>query len=125
MAERGRQEALAAAKQAAVNFVSISVSTVCSDMQRIIYGATGEFKEEYEGNKATFRTQIVENKALLDRHRAAGGDPLQRLRRRWSWSPSTPPSRTSTRPTASGRTTWNPSSTWRWTPDRGGGWCPG
>ena len=23
----------------------------------------GEFKEEYEGNKATFRTQIVENKA--------------------------------------------------------------
>jgi Mce-associated membrane protein len=62
-AERGRQEALAAAKQAAVNFVSISVSTVDSDMQRIIDGATGEFKEEYEGNKATFRTQIVENKA--------------------------------------------------------------
>ena len=62
-AERGRQEALAAAKQAAVNFVSISVSSVDSDMQRIIDGATGEFKEEYEGNKATFRTQIVENKA--------------------------------------------------------------
>ena len=62
-AERGRQEALAAAKQAAVNFVSISVSTVDSDIQRIIDGATGEFKEEYDSNKATFRTQIVENKA--------------------------------------------------------------
>jgi Mce-associated membrane protein len=62
-AERGRQEALAAATQAAVNFVSVSVSTVDSDMQRIIDAATGEFKEEYEANKSTFRTQVVENKA--------------------------------------------------------------
>jgi Mce-associated membrane protein len=58
-----RQEALAAAKQAAVNFVSISDSTVDSDMQRIIDGATGDFKDQYVSNRATFKDQVVANKA--------------------------------------------------------------
>ena len=56
-----RQEALADAKQAAVNFVSISVSTVDADMQRIIDGSTGDFKDQYVSNKSTFRDQIVAN----------------------------------------------------------------
>jgi Mce-associated membrane protein len=58
-----RQEALAAAKQAAVNFVSISDSTVDSDMQRIIDGSTGDFKDQYVSNRATFKDQVVSNKA--------------------------------------------------------------
>ena len=58
-----RQEALAAAKQAAVNFVSISDSTVDADMQRIIDGATGDFKDQYVSNRATFKDQVVTNKA--------------------------------------------------------------
>jgi Mce-associated membrane protein len=58
-----RQEALAAAKQAAVNFVSISESTVDTDMQRIIDGATGDFKDQYVSNRATFKDQVVSNKA--------------------------------------------------------------
>ena len=61
--DRGWQEALAAGKQAAVNFVSLSVSTVDRDLQRIIEGSTGQFREEYERNKATFRTRIVESRA--------------------------------------------------------------
>jgi Mce-associated membrane protein len=56
-----RQEALAAAKQAAVNFVSVSMSTVDADLQRIIDGATGDFKDQYVSNKSTFHDQIVAN----------------------------------------------------------------
>jgi Mce-associated membrane protein len=62
-AEGLRQDALAAAKQAAVNFVSISESTVDADMQRIIDGATGDFKDQYVSNRATFKDQVVANKA--------------------------------------------------------------
>jgi Mce-associated membrane protein len=61
--EGDRQAALAAAKQAAVNFVSVSQSTVDADMQRIIDSATGDFKDQYVSNKATFHDQIVANKA--------------------------------------------------------------
>jgi len=61
--EAVRQEALAAAKQAAVNFVAISDSTVDSDMQRIIDGAAGDFTDQYVSNRATFKDQVVANKA--------------------------------------------------------------
>jgi len=61
--EAVRQEALAAAKQAAVNFVAISDSTVDSDMHRIIDGATGDFKDQSVSNRATFKDQVVANKA--------------------------------------------------------------
>lgn len=59
----GLRDALAAGRQSAVNFMSLSVATIDRDMQRIIDGATGDFKQEYERNKATFRNQVVENKA--------------------------------------------------------------
>lgn len=59
----GLRVALAAGRQSAVNFMSLSVPTVDRDMQRIIDGATGDFKQEYARNKAMFRTQVVENKA--------------------------------------------------------------
>jgi Mce-associated membrane protein len=61
--EGARQAALAAARQAAVDFVSVSASTVDADMQRIIDVSTGDFKDQYVANKATFHDQIVANKS--------------------------------------------------------------
>src|SRR5262249_45402831 len=47
-----RQQALAAARQTTVNFVSISATTVDADLSRISDGATGQFKDEFTGDMA-------------------------------------------------------------------------
>lgn len=60
--EDARQAALAAAKQASVNFVSVSAANVDRDLQRIAAGATGDFKEEFTRGQAQVRTAVVENK---------------------------------------------------------------
>ncbi|MEH0985749.1 hypothetical protein [Micromonospora sp. CPCC 205556] len=60
--DRARQASLAAAKQAAVNFVSVSAASVDRDMQRILTGATGDFKEEFTRGQSQVRTAVVENK---------------------------------------------------------------
>lgn len=57
-----REAALAAARQTAVNFVSVSASSVDRDLQRIVAGATGEFKDEFVRGQAQVRSAIVENK---------------------------------------------------------------
>ncbi|SCL30988.1 Mce-associated membrane protein [Micromonospora rhizosphaerae] len=57
-----RQAALAAAKQASVNFVSVSAASVDRDLQRIAAGATGDFKEEFTRGQAQVRTAVVENR---------------------------------------------------------------
>jgi Mce-associated membrane protein len=59
----GLRAALAASRQFAVNFMSLSVPTVDRDMQRILDGATGDFKQQYEDGKADVRTLVVEKKA--------------------------------------------------------------
>ncbi|WP_281901817.1 hypothetical protein [Phytohabitans aurantiacus] len=56
------QRALAAAKQTSVNFVSVSASSVDRDLQRIVAGATGDFKDEFTRGQAQVRTAVVENK---------------------------------------------------------------
>jgi Mce-associated membrane protein len=60
--DEARQQALAAAKQTSVNFVSVSASSVDRDLQRIVAGATGDFKDEFVRGQAQVRTAIVENK---------------------------------------------------------------
>ncbi|WBB69947.1 hypothetical protein [Micromonospora sp. WMMD812] len=60
--EQARQGALAAAKQASVNFVSVSAASVDRDLQRITAGATGDFKDEFTRGQAQVRTAVVENK---------------------------------------------------------------
>ncbi len=57
-----RQAALAAARQETTNFVSISASTVDSDMQRIADGATGDFKDEFTRDMGQVRAAVVGNK---------------------------------------------------------------
>lgn len=60
--EEARQAAVAAARQASVDFVSVSAASVDRDLQRISAGATGEFKDEFTRGQAQVRAAVVENK---------------------------------------------------------------
>jgi Mce-associated membrane protein len=59
--DQAHQRALAAAKQTTVNFVSVSASSVDRDLQRIVAGAAGDFKDEFTRGQAQVRAAIVEN----------------------------------------------------------------
>jgi Mce-associated membrane protein len=61
-----RSQALAAARQTCVNFVSISASTVDGDLKRIADGATGQFKDEFTQDTAQVKAAVVQNK--VDSH---------------------------------------------------------
>jgi Mce-associated membrane protein len=63
---QARSEALAAARQTCVNFVSISSSTVDADLARIVDGATGQFKDEFTQDTAQVKAAVVQNK--VDSH---------------------------------------------------------
>ncbi|MFG3601467.1 hypothetical protein [Micromonospora chersina] len=60
--DQARREAVAAARQAAVNFVSVSAASVDRDLQRITAGATGDFKDEFTRGQTQVRKAVVENK---------------------------------------------------------------
>ncbi|MGC5019282.1 hypothetical protein [Micromonospora sp. DT47] len=60
--DQARQEALAAARQASVTFVSVSAASVDRDIQRITAGATGDFKDEFTRGQSQVRAAVVENK---------------------------------------------------------------
>ena len=64
--DEARSQALAAARQTCVNFVSISASTVDSDLKRIANGATGQFKDEFTQDTAQVKAAVVQNK--VDSH---------------------------------------------------------
>jgi Mce-associated membrane protein len=55
------QAALAAARQITVDFVTISASSVDSDLQRIVDGATGDFRGEFTRGMPQVRQAVVEN----------------------------------------------------------------
>jgi Mce-associated membrane protein len=59
--ENAHEAALTAARQATVNFVTISASSVDSDLQRVVDGATGDFKSEFTQDMAQVRQAVVEN----------------------------------------------------------------
>lgn len=65
-----RAEALAAGRQLAVNFVTVSSTTFDADTARVVAGATGEFKKEYEGTLAQLKPVVVENKTVSTVERA-------------------------------------------------------
>jgi Mce-associated membrane protein len=60
--DTARQQALAAARQTTVNFVSISAGSVDRDLQRIADAATGQFKDEFTRDTAQVRAAVVANK---------------------------------------------------------------
>jgi Mce-associated membrane protein len=59
--DAAHQQALAAAKQTTVNFVSVSAASVDRDLQRIVAGSAGQFKDEFSRGQAQVRAAIVEN----------------------------------------------------------------
>jgi Mce-associated membrane protein len=63
---KAHEQALAAAKQTTVNFVSVSASTVDRDLQRIVDGATADFRDEFTRGESQVRSAVVENK--VDSH---------------------------------------------------------
>ncbi len=64
--DTARQQAVAAARQTTVNFVSVSASTVDADLRRVADGATGQFKDEFNADMAQIRTAVLDNK--VDSH---------------------------------------------------------
>jgi Mce-associated membrane protein len=60
--DAARQQALAAARQTTVNFVTISAATVDRDLQRVADGATGDFKDEFTQSEPQVKAAVVENK---------------------------------------------------------------
>ena len=60
--DAAHQAALAAARQLATDFVSISASTVDRDLQRIGSAATGEFKDQFTQGLTQVRSAVVDNK---------------------------------------------------------------
>jgi Mce-associated membrane protein len=59
--DQAHQRAVAAARQTTVNFVSISASSVDRDLQRIVNGASGDFKDQFTRGQAQVRAAVVEN----------------------------------------------------------------
>jgi Mce-associated membrane protein len=59
--QAAHQQALAAARQETLDFVSISASSVDRDLARIAAGATGEFKDQFTRGMAQVRQAVVEN----------------------------------------------------------------
>lgn len=60
--DTARAQALAAARQEVTDFVSISASTVDSDLARIAAGASGDFKDEFTRDMPQVRAAVVQNK---------------------------------------------------------------
>jgi Mce-associated membrane protein len=65
-----RSEALAAGRQLAVNFVTIDSATFDADTARVVAGATGEFKQQYQGTLAKLKPVVVANKTVSTVERA-------------------------------------------------------
>ena len=63
-------EALAAGKQLAVNFVTMRADSFDTDAARVVAGATGGFKKEYESTLSQLKPVVVENKTSSTVERA-------------------------------------------------------
>lgn len=57
-----RAAALTAARQFAVDFVSINAASVDQDLARVAVGATGDFGDEFQRGMPTVRTSVLDNK---------------------------------------------------------------
>ncbi len=57
-----RADALRAARQEALNLTTISVSDFDASVQRVVDGATSDFKSEFQGDVDVLRTTLTQNK---------------------------------------------------------------
>jgi Mce-associated membrane protein len=60
LAEQTRTGAVAAARQAMKNFMEVNPASLDTDMQRVADGATGDFKAEFEDDRATLKKTYEE-----------------------------------------------------------------
>jgi Mce-associated membrane protein len=60
--DSARTDAVRAARQTVLNFVSISAATIDRDLARISAGATGDFADQFDRGKPRVKTTVVENK---------------------------------------------------------------
>jgi len=60
--EEARADALAAGRQAIVNLDSISAETVDEDMDRVVAGATGTFKDQFTRSREDLKKLVVANR---------------------------------------------------------------
>ncbi|GAA3223535.1 hypothetical protein [Actinocorallia longicatena] len=58
-----RDEALGAARQVALNMVTMNYDTVNADVQRVLSGATGSFKDQWAGQTKTLGEELTKNQS--------------------------------------------------------------
>lgn len=62
--ERARDAALASAQQAIVNLDALSAATIDADMKRVVAGATGNFKKQFEDSETDLKNLLVQRKTV-------------------------------------------------------------
>jgi Mce-associated membrane protein len=62
VADQTRAEAVSAARQAMKNFMEVNPASLDTDMQRVADSATGDFKAEFEDDRATLKKTYEEKK---------------------------------------------------------------
>lgn len=62
--QQARAEAVAAAKQLAINFVTVDYQHVDDDIARVRSGATGTFLQSYSSSVADLKKVLVQNKTV-------------------------------------------------------------
>lgn len=58
------QEVLAAARQEALNFISLDYRHFDQDSKNVLAGATGDFKQQFDDETATLRSLVTANKSV-------------------------------------------------------------
>ncbi|GAB2815501.1 hypothetical protein GCM10022221_11760 [Actinocorallia aurea] len=62
-AERDRDGAVNAARQTALNMMTLDYKTINDDIQRVLAGTTGTFKDQYAENSQTFIDEVTKTQA--------------------------------------------------------------
>lgn len=68
-----RADAVAAARQEIVNLISINPKTLDADIQRLLEGATGTFKSDFEGQRALYADTVKTQRVRSTGEIAAAG----------------------------------------------------
>ncbi len=63
-ANQGSQDVLAAARQEALNFISIDYRNFDQDSKNVLSGATGDFKQQFSDQSKTLQSLVTSNKAV-------------------------------------------------------------
>lgn len=58
------QDVLAAARQEALNFISIDYRNFAQDSKNVLSGATGDFKQQFSDETNTLQSLVNQNKAI-------------------------------------------------------------